>query len=282
MLAEIAGPLVSAGASLLGGIQGKKSSEQAQRDQMWWSALQMQQQKDFAQQGIRWKVEDAKAAGIHPLFALGASTSSYSPVSFGSTADTSMPNALASMGQDVGRAITATRGFDERQKAFTEAMQALQLQRGGLENDLLRSQISRLNQQSNPATPSLDASVRYGLASSGQGDARGLMTEKPMERVRSEPGAPWQEPGAITDVGYARTPTGLAPVPSSDVKQRIEDQFVQEMTWAFRNNMLPSLGFGTPPKAPTKAGHEWMFNPWRQEWQEVDTRKVPRAMRGFY
>lgn len=28
-------------------------------------------QREFAQQGIRWKVEDAKAAGLHPLYALG-------------------------------------------------------------------------------------------------------------------------------------------------------------------------------------------------------------------
>lgn len=35
---------------------------------------QMGQNKEFAQKGIRWKVADAKAAGIHPLYAMGAST----------------------------------------------------------------------------------------------------------------------------------------------------------------------------------------------------------------
>lgn len=29
-------------------------------------------QREFAQMGIRWRVEDAKAAGLHPLYALGA------------------------------------------------------------------------------------------------------------------------------------------------------------------------------------------------------------------
>ena len=37
-------------------------------------------QKQFAQHGIRWKVEDAKAAGLHPLYALGANTHSFTPV----------------------------------------------------------------------------------------------------------------------------------------------------------------------------------------------------------
>ena len=36
---------------------------------------QYEMQKEFAQNGIRWKVADAKAAGIHPLAALGAQTS---------------------------------------------------------------------------------------------------------------------------------------------------------------------------------------------------------------
>jgi len=39
----------------------------------------IQLQKDFAQHGIRWRVEDAKAAGIHPLAAVGAAGASYSP-----------------------------------------------------------------------------------------------------------------------------------------------------------------------------------------------------------
>jgi len=36
-------------------------------------------QREFAQQGLRWKVEDAKAAGLHPLYALGGSGAAFSP-----------------------------------------------------------------------------------------------------------------------------------------------------------------------------------------------------------
>lgn len=36
-------------------------------------------QKAFAQRGIRWRVADAKKAGVHPLFALGANPASFTP-----------------------------------------------------------------------------------------------------------------------------------------------------------------------------------------------------------
>lgn len=41
-------------------------------------------QYDFAKQGIQWRANDARAAGIHPLAAMGASLNSASPVSVGS------------------------------------------------------------------------------------------------------------------------------------------------------------------------------------------------------
>lgn len=37
-------------------------------------------QREFAQMGIQWRVQDAIAAGVSPLFALGAQTPSYQPV----------------------------------------------------------------------------------------------------------------------------------------------------------------------------------------------------------
>lgn len=40
----------------------------------------MAMQKEFAQMGVRWRVEDAKAAGLHPLAALGVQPSQSSPV----------------------------------------------------------------------------------------------------------------------------------------------------------------------------------------------------------
>jgi len=59
------GALIGAGASLLGSALSSRSSDKANRMSM-----------DMAKHGISYKVADAKSAGIHPLYALGASTSS--------------------------------------------------------------------------------------------------------------------------------------------------------------------------------------------------------------
>jgi hypothetical protein len=59
--------------SIMGGIipdlLGMKSDHDANK-------ANQQMQYDFAQKGIQWKVKDAKKAGIHPLYAMGASTQS--------------------------------------------------------------------------------------------------------------------------------------------------------------------------------------------------------------
>lgn len=98
--------LIGGGASILGGLLNRSSQRDAGEAN---AALQ----REFAQQGVRWKVADAKAAGIHPLYALGASTVGASPSFVG---DTGVGNALSSMGQDVSRAIMAGASARERQE----------------------------------------------------------------------------------------------------------------------------------------------------------------------
>lgn len=112
-------------------------------------------QREFAQTGIRWKVDDAKAAGIHPLYALGANTVSYAPSSIGVVPEDGLARGLASASQDFGRAIDATRTQDERSEAISGAAQKLALEKGALENDLLRAQIAKMRAQVGPPMPSL-------------------------------------------------------------------------------------------------------------------------------
>lgn len=124
------GSLISAGANLLGGLLGNKAAKKERDTQI-----------AFAQNGIQWKVKDAEAAGIHPLFALGAPTSSYSPISTGG----GLGEGVAAMGQDLGRAADAAKAPQQKMDAYTARLQALQLERGSLENTLLRNQI--INEQ---------------------------------------------------------------------------------------------------------------------------------------
>lgn len=147
------GQIISAGASLIGGLFNKSSADKAAEQNMMIARENQAMQREFAQNGIRWKVEDAKAAGIHPVYAMGAPTTSFSPISFSATADNSVGNAIASMGQDIGGAINKTRTAPEKTDVFTKAVQALTLEKGALENEVLRSRLAREKQTNSPPMP---------------------------------------------------------------------------------------------------------------------------------
>lgn len=147
--------LLSVGTSLLGGLLGKSATDKANEINTQNQLRQEALQREFAQSGIQWKVEDAKKAGIHPLYALGANTVSYAPNVVGNVPDTSLPNALAKSGQDISRSLEATRTADQSSAAFTKTSQDLQLQNAALQNDLLATQIAKMRGQLGPNMPAL-------------------------------------------------------------------------------------------------------------------------------
>lgn len=261
MLAELA--------SVAGNVIGGIVSSNAQKDA---NAKNIALQKEFAKNGIQWKVEDAKKAGIHPLAALGAQTMSFSPISVGADP---LGSALASSGQDVSRAINSTRSAGDRADAYTKTVQDLNLRRMGLENDLLASQIAKINQAGiPPAIPK--ATDRYLLE--GQGNTP-LVDDNPMKRQMSSPGQPSIEAGAVPDTGFARTPTGWAPVMSADVQQRLEEDFLGGIAWNVRNRLMPMLDKhgGNPPNAiPKNPGEYWIYDPVMQEYRLVKNLGRPR------
>jgi len=65
----LGGSLITAGSSILGGLLGQNEAKK-----------QNAQQYDLARNSIKYRVQDAKNAGIHPLYALGAPTLSSSHV----------------------------------------------------------------------------------------------------------------------------------------------------------------------------------------------------------
>lgn len=124
-------------------------------------------QREFAQNGISWKVADANRAGIHPLYALGAPTMSPSVSSF-----SPMGEALSRTGQDVSRAMNATRSVEQRDDAYSKTVQDMSLTRMGLENDLLASKIQRLKVNSNPPLPTGDSGVQAENQVVGEGELK--------------------------------------------------------------------------------------------------------------
>lgn len=254
------GDLISAGMSLFGGFKAQKSQEKMAQQNI-------DLQKQFAQEGIQWKVNDAKAAGIHPLYALGAQTHSFSPVSVGDSLSSSFANA----GQDIGRAINATSNVSQRVDAITKAAQGLALEKAGLENELLRSQIRRNNSAGSP--PPSPAGAAWAMPGQGQTQLPGtVVTDGPLERTGVDPSAPYREGGALPEVGWLRTPGGgYAPVPSKDAKERIEDILPAEVMWAIRNYGKPNLGIESgSPGAPLPPGYDaWVWHPFHQEYRPM-------------
>ena len=92
---------LQAGGALLGALGSRKANKANRR----LAEQQMRLQREFAQKGIQWRVADAKAAGIHPLYALGASTNAYNPVYSTQTNPYGGAGSdLAAMGQTVQQA----------------------------------------------------------------------------------------------------------------------------------------------------------------------------------
>lgn len=162
------GALISGGAALLGGLFNRNSQEstnaaniQMQRETNAQNLADKEKdrelQKEFAQSGIQWKASDALKAGIHPLYAMGANTTSYASSPIGLTSpkaesSDAMGNAISSAGQDISRAAAATSTTDTKD---ADTAMKLALTKAGLENELLATQIAKQRGQIGPSIPKL-------------------------------------------------------------------------------------------------------------------------------
>lgn len=86
--------------NIAGGILGSSSSKKAAKKAY-------KYQKEFAQKGLQWKVADAKAAGLHPLFALGASTANFSPAV--TAGEYNLGSAVADSARQLGEAYAQSK-----------------------------------------------------------------------------------------------------------------------------------------------------------------------------
>ena len=219
----LAGDVIGAVGSLIGGNKAQQNAEKTQR-------MNYQAQKEFAQNGIRWKVADAKAAGIHPLYALGASTNSFTPIS-GYAGDNGISQAANEFGQGISRAVQAKMTRDEREAAqarqemqdvFTLARFRQEQRYQDAQIRLIDSEIARNKVASDVAL--MTAAKTAPMPGSptllpGQADAPPAGTKE----------APYWDT-SIPYVGFAHDPEGRkqAVIPSDPMAQRTEDKLVIE------------------------------------------------------
>lgn len=272
----------------IGGALGLIGSSQSQANAAKLNQLNYEHQKEFAQNGIRWRVADAKAAGLHPLAALGAQGASYSPSAvIGDSPDFSF---LKDMGQGIDRAMDAKATRQERVEReeksnalFNEELKGKQLQNQETETRIQQmkwdmamdaarnAERSVRTQQQVPAMPSLapDGSLMPGQENA---TSPGGIESKPAEIVVNEPGRRGQERGSITELGFSRTNDGgYVPVMSNDAKQRYEEDIVGEIGWNLRNRLpafIDRQDVAPPRSWLSDPDSSWEFDLFRGAWYE--------------
>lgn len=254
---------IGAASSLLGGLFDQRTSNRQANQQ---AAFQ----REFAQHGVRWRVADAEAAGIHPLYAMGASVPTYSPVRAGAH----MGRGIAAAGQDISRAIAAHHRPEPT--PYEQIIQGQTIANNQLKNDLLRAQIRKMNSaERGPGIPIEGYDDGSNPFASGDVKLKVKLPKRvnvsPVELQAAEEGSPAKAAGVVTDFQYVRTADGgLAVVPSRDVKERIEDMIIPEMQWAYRNLARQGQFHKPDPKRfPPKPGYKWEWNVWHGEWRQV-------------
>ncbi len=144
--------MVVAGGAIAGGAMSSRAANKA-------AATDRAQQQAFAEHGVQWRVEDAKRAGLHPLYAIGANTPQYTPTARVGQGD--LGRGVARAAQAIGSGIEA----QGRQQASAEvrslALRQARADAGISETDLAMMQLelsekTRAVQENNNQQDQLD------------------------------------------------------------------------------------------------------------------------------
>lgn len=206
--------VLNIGSKLLGGLASNRAAESA-------GNKNRDLQKDFAQQGVRWRVADAKAAGIHPLAAIGMNAPSASP----SYTVGDAGGYIADMGQDISRAVRATESGGERVK--NAELYKLQLENMQLQNEGLRLENQRKSGQIGPPMPV------------GVGAATGAFEIKPADIISANPDIPYVTAGPNSPSGTIFNLGNLGDnwvLPNSSLNEALEDMGLAKYAFVIANN----------------------------------------------
>lgn len=215
--------LLGAGLEFAGGFVANQRNRKLQH-------RQEKLQKEFAQHGIRWKVEDAKAAGLHPLFALGGQGASYTPT----IVPDSLGPAMASAGQSISRAVAATQTQYERElaQANLELIKAqtaeTDARRGAILSEQRRQSLAELHSffpEVNTGSSSISSMTPQGVVMPEGQVPTGLQTVKPGESIIPSATDPGIGANRNPAMGMFTLPGGLPvllPSTSSDPAEALE------------------------------------------------------------
>lgn len=265
------GSVLAAGTSLIGGALNRSAIEDANERASNEAALNRRAQDEFMRRGLTIRAEDAmhayKLTGIHPLAMLGVQGPTYTPVST-TFQPASLGAGLAQAGQDISRGIHATADRELRREALVLQMHQLRhaAERGGLENELLRTQIasSQARMSNSPAMPGGAALIP------GQGSAPVMVKDEPLKRTVADID-PSAEPGPVTSRGWLVNADGsMSPVKSKDAQERLEDDFWGNTKHFITNTVVPMFDpGGSKAPYPAPPGKVWYVD-WKGDWRLID------------
>lgn len=180
-------------APVIGGLLDNYFADERQEDSFAHAERQQARsdalQREFAQHGIRWRVEDARAAGVHPVFAMSGGGAAYAPSTF--TVGSESRSTFRDMGQDLSRAVAAQETADQRALRLA----VLEGHRAASERDFAHASYYRAlerNLPRTPAAPSFGSDVvtgAYGGAQSFPVKGVGAIESHPLyaDAVKLEP-----------------------------------------------------------------------------------------------
>ncbi|AZL83011.1 DNA pilot protein [Apis mellifera associated microvirus 46] len=277
----LGGPTGSAIGGSIGGYLDDRSSNKAKAaasDRAWSNTrqaadLEYNRQKEFAKMGIRWRVADAKAAGLHPLAAIGAVGSSYSPtVTVDSPRSVPEYDNLEAMGQNLMRARMATSTPAEKEAA------ALALKNASLRNDLLEAQIAsqwatidaQLRAPSMPSAVGPSAPVALGPTAVVDG---GRVKYKPSEITSPKRGFNQIEAGKHPSMrDYEMPGGGSIRLPSPQLAETLENMGAGVPQAFMVYNWAREKAFGPGIDKPLPKGYHWKWSVWDQGYRAVRDR----------
>lgn len=214
-------------------------------DDMAFAREQFEWSKELARSGLSMRMADAKAAGIHPLFAVGAGApSAGGSISVNSAAppglydagarDADVGAGLANMGQGLGRALQATMNKQDREaEAHQAVMRKLGVEGQQLDNDykrmLIASEIARQSRTSAQVGPPFPGPSRFGVSEM-----------KPNEVTTTQPGAPFAAAGPPQPSAEFQTMPSGAVMASPAQHLNIDEMSTPGyLTWMYENRVLP-------------------------------------------
>lgn len=140
--------------------------------------------RDFAENGISMRVQDAINAGLHPLVGAGATPLNYSPIGVGGDSARSPGVPASEMGQNIARALRAAKTKEDREREMFQLA-------------LLRSQVDENDARTAYYDSLSFKALQEGLQTKpiGEGKAAGWQINIPDRRVSSDPQDPTRTAG---------------------------------------------------------------------------------------